>query len=83
MLLTVLYCVYSIIFPGLFGDKEKLIDSDCRRVPDVHDPSIFDGYLAWLRLHLYMSIFQPVQWWRHTRAINSLLDDIGYFDADF
>jgi hypothetical protein len=84
---NVLYLIYSAIFPYFLPEyaemrpepnPDSLWYSLCKRVN-----AFLGGYpeiaraIAHIRLNYYMPIFCPILWWRHIRAVNQLLDDIG------
>jgi hypothetical protein len=85
-ILTILYVIYDAIFPRLFGEEAELRDPEVRYMLSTEMFPSVEKFLGWFRLNLYMPFFQPVQGWRHTRAVNQLLDDIGWVelgDIDF
>jgi hypothetical protein len=84
---TALYAIYSAIFPYFVPEHAEL-----RPEPDPNAlwfqlreriNKFLDGYpeLARVIAHTWQNyclpIFCPILWWRHVRAVNQLLEDIG------
>jgi hypothetical protein len=80
---TILFTIYSAVFPWLFGEhanpRGPAYDVPRRTKP----PTTFRRLYAKAWLNFYFPFARPVLWWRHTKAINQLLDDIGWIDLDF
>jgi|HubBroStandDraft_6_1064221.scaffolds.fasta_scaffold181522_3 hypothetical protein len=91
-LTTFLYTLYSAMFPHFFTEEAELRpepDRNSLRVR-IHDKSqqFLDKHptLARIRAHIclnyYLPVFRPIFWWRHTFAVNQLLEATGWIDID-
>jgi len=90
-LTTILYAIYSAIFPYFFSEEAVLkTETD----PQSLTCRLSDALKRWLDKHptlarakaifvldYYMPIVHPIRWWRQTNAINQLLELIGWPDV--
>jgi hypothetical protein len=92
MLSAILFTIYSAVFPSFLPERADLKPEPAphaitwRRRDRLHvfcmKHRALGRVVGHIQMNYYMPIFHPLLWWRHMRAVNELLDSVGWINLD-